>query len=95
MNATHYGHTQIRLEAKNVGRSVLGKTMKQDQKANSKARVAEAISALAEVVQRNASTEDSVPTILEIKVIGKSEEILELEIENLNELLQLLTLNGE
>lgn len=73
----------------------MGNTMKQDRKSNSTAKFAEAVSEILDLIERNAHKDGSKKTIIEIKVIGKTEETLELDIENLNEVLKMLRLNKE
>lgn len=73
----------------------MGKTMKQDQKENSRARFVLAVSEIVDLLERNKSNKSDVPTKITIFVEGASSESLELEIEDLDELLTLLSMNKE
>lgn len=71
----------------------MGNTMKGLNKSNSKAKFAEALSAVLEVLERNSHKDNDNVTTIEITVRGATTETLELEIENLNEVIKMFKLN--
>lgn len=73
----------------------MGNTMKKEHKASSTAKFAEAVSEILDLIERNAHKDDAKQTSIEIKIKGDSEEVLELDIENLNEVIKILKLNKE
>lgn len=68
--------------------------MKVDRKANSRAKFAEATNFLLDAIHNNAYKNNEKQTIIEVTIKGETEETLEFEIENLNEIIKLFRLNS-
>lgn len=71
---------------------IMGKTMKKTQKSNSTAKLAEALPEIMELLDRNAGRNGK-KTIVEITVKGDSEETLEIDLQNVEEVIKILKLN--
>lgn len=73
----------------------MGNTMKRDEKSNSTAKFAVAVSHVLTMIERNCYKSNDKPTIIQITVKGETEETEEFEIENLNEIIQILKMNDD